>query len=308
MLHGPEAKNRSPPKSAIAPAFNRAERSIAKGRAQLSIGAAFYASGPSVGKRSGVWVSEARGNGPTAKHPFAKCTGDKAFPPRYHLRMNTSITRFAMALPLSALLLTGCSQPADQDATAAPDASAQDAFFTALSTHCGKAYSGSLVSEDAADADFVGAEMVMYVSDCSKEQIAVPFHVKLEGEEWDRSRTWLITRTEDGLRLKHDHRHEDGVHDAVTMYGGDTADAGSAGAQSFPVDQFSIDMFEREGLDVSVTNVWTVAVDPAGTPDARYVYQLKRTVEGGAPEPRDFRVEFDLTQEIEAPPAAWGWE
>ena len=227
--------------------------------------------------------------------------------------MNITLTR-ALALPAfgSALILAGCAEPAtgtaDQAAEQADDASPQDAFFAALSTHCGKAYSGSLVSEDEADADFVGAEMLMYVSECSDDRIAVPFHVKLDGADWDRSRTWLITRTEDGLRLKHDHRHEDGTSDAVTMYGGDTADDGSAAAQSFPVDDFSIEMFEREGLDVSVTNVWTVEVDAAGTPDARYVYQLKRTVEGGAPEPRDFRVEFDLTTEVEAPPPAWGWE
>ena len=34
------------------------------------------------------------------------------------------------------------------------------------------------------------------------------------------------TTTATGLRLKHDHRHEDGHPDKVTLYGGDTADAG----------------------------------------------------------------------------------
>ena len=97
------------------------------------------------------------------------------------------------------------------------------------------------------DADFAGIAMVMHVRECSRDRIAVPFHVEAGGE-WDRSRTWLISRTETGLRLKHDHRHEDGTSDAVTMYGGDTANEGIARAQEFPVDQFSIDMFEREGL------------------------------------------------------------
>ena len=174
------------------------------------------------------------------------------------------------------------------------------------------------MSEDAADADFAEAEMVMHVAECSDEKIAVPFHVKI-GDEWDRSRTWVFTSlsvphmsgegaTPVGLRLKHDHRHENGEPDAVTLYGGDTAEEGSARIQSFPVDTFSIEMFEREGLTASVTNVWSVEVDPAGTENAKYVYQLKRTVEGGAPEPRLFRVEFDLTQEAEAPPPAWGHE
>lgn len=210
------------------------------------------------------------------------------------------------ALLLAPLLIAGCGEsapPAPAEAAQDP----QDAFFEALSTHCGKAYEGQLVSSDAADADFAGAPMVMHVAECTDERIAVPFHVQLDGG-WDRSRTWLITRTDAGLRLKHDHRHEDGESDAVTMYGGDTASEGTARAQDFPVDAESIAMFEREGLTASVTNVWTVEVDPAGTEDGRFAYQLRRTVEGGAPEDRFFRVEFDLSEEVEAPPPAWGWE
>ena len=93
------------------------------------------------------------------------------------------------------------------------------------------------------------------------------------------------------------------------MYGGDTApgDLGTAQAQSFPVDAESIAMFEREGLTASVTNVWSVEVDPAGTEGGIYAYQLQRTIAGGAPEERLFRVEFDLSAEAEMPPAAWGW-
>jgi hypothetical protein len=209
--------------------------------------------------------------------------------------------------PLCALLtLSACaSEPGKDGAATAP---VQDEFWAALSSHCGKAYAGSLVSEDEADADFVGADMVMHVVSCDDARIAVPFHVKL-GEEWDRSRTWLITRTGDeGLRLKHDHRHEDGEEDELTQYGGDTASEGSAVAQSFPVDQFSVDMFNAQGYEASVTNVWTVEVDPAGSENAVFAYQLKRTVEGGAPEDRFFRVEFDLSEEVDAPPPAWGWE
>ena len=97
--------------------------------------------------------------------------------------------------------------------------------------------------------------MVMAVAECSDDRIAVPFHIRQADGTWDRSRTWLITRNDaGGLRLKHDHRHEDGESDAVTMYGGDTAqsidggDTGTARAQSFPVDAESVAMFEREGL------------------------------------------------------------
>ncbi len=187
------------------------------------------------------------------------------------------------------LALSGCVTPQ------AADSDPQAGFMAALASHCGKAYAGRLVSSDAADADMVGADMVVHFRECSADRMAIPFHVRSADGSWDRSRTWLITRTDAGLRLKHDHRHEDGTADAVTMYGGDTADAGSAGAQAFPVDAESIAMFRANGLTASVTNVWRVEVD-AGT----YAYELRR-------EGRLFRVEFDLTAPVTPPPAPWGW-
>lgn len=201
---------------------------------------------------------------------------------------------------IPALAACGSAEPAK-------DANPQDEFWAALSTHCGNAYEGGLVSEDAVDEDMAEAEMVMHVRTCDEARITVPFHIKGQDGAWNRSRTWVFTRTGEGMRLKHDHRHEDGESDDVTMYGGDTADAGSARLQSFPVDQESIDMFVREGLDASVTNVWSVAVDPAGTANAKFAYQLTRKQALGAPEDRNFRVEFDLTNEVEAPPAPWGF-
>ena len=209
-----------------------------------------------------------------------------------------------LALPAAVLLLAGCATSG-----AAPSADPQDSFWAALSSHCGKAYAGRMVTADAADADLAGAAMVMAVRDCSAASIAVPFHVERADGSWDRSRTWLVTRNAaGGLRLKHDHRHEDGTADAVTMYGGDTATRGTARAQSLAVDADSIASFTRAGLTASVTNVWTIAVDPAGTAGGTYAYELRRTVAGGAPAERHFRVEFDLTRPIAPPPPAWGWE
>lgn len=194
---------------------------------------------------------------------------------------------------LFALSLTGCAT-----ASAGP----QDAFWQALSSHCGKAFAGRLVSTEAPDADMRGAAMVMHVRECSDQRIAVPFHVQRADGSWDRSRTWLITRTAAGLRLKHDHRHEDGKPDAATLYGGDTAAPGSAAAQEFPVDAESIALFKSEGRTVSITNVWRVEVDRAGARAARFAYQLTRQ----PPNARLFRVEFDLTRPVAPPPPPWG--
>ncbi len=189
--------------------------------------------------------------------------------------------RKQFAAAAAALLFAACASPP------AP----QDAFFAALAAQCGKAFEGRVVSIDEADKDFAAERLVMEVRACTDEEIRIPFHVGA-----DRSRTWVITKTGAGLRLKHDHRHEDGTSDAVTMYGGDTAAPGTATRQEFPVDATSIEMFTREGLTASVTNVWAVEATPT-----LFAYELRR-------ENRFFRVEFDLTTPAANPPPPWGAE
>jgi hypothetical protein len=168
-----------------------------------------------------------------------------------------------------------------------------DSFMARIAEHCGKAYEGRIaVSEPPADDDpFAGQTLVMHVRDCSENELKIPFHV---GE--NRSRTWILTRTYDGIRLKHDHRHEDGSEDDVTMYGGETARRGTELRQEFPVDRQSIRLFEREGLTASLNNVWAMEIEPG----ERFVYELARP---GTE--RLFRVEFDLTTPVAEPPPVW---
>lgn len=189
----------------------------------------------------------------------------------------------SIALVASAALLGGC-------ATAHETTSPQDQFVARLKAHCGKAYAGRVVSTDAADADMRGQTLIMHVRGCHADRVEIPFHVGT-----DRSRTWIVTRTNTGLRLKHDHRHEDGSADAVTFYGGDTADAGSATRQTFPADAESIASFRANKLDASVTNIWAMEVK-----DDSFAYELRRAN-------RFFRVEFDLTKPVAPPPTPWGW-
>ena len=184
-------------------------------------------------------------------------------------------------LAVSALLLvTACKdEPMDP----------RIVFFANLSDLCGKSFAGALVSTDAVDADIAKEELVMHVASCSESEIRIPFHV---GD--NRSRTWIITRTDSGLRLKHQHNHEDGSADISTNYGGDTTYRGTYIRQEFPADAYSKDLFIRTNIPNSANNVWAVEVDPGKI----YAYEMKR-------ENRLFRVEFDLSQEIATPPAAW---
>lgn len=198
---------------------------------------------------------------------------------------------------IAALALSACATT--------PPANPKDAFWTNLRAHCGKAYSGKLTSEEAVDADFKGRLMLMHVRSCTDNEIRIPFHIGPEDgdSKWDRSRTWVITRTASGLRLKHDHRHEDGSEDLLTQYGGDTATPGSANVQSFPVDAESIALFRREGRGVSVTNVWEVEISDKRAASPRFAYVLRRTGENA----RLFRVEFDLGRAVTPPPPPWGF-
>jgi len=182
--------------------------------------------------------------------------------------------KFAVLALVPVLALAGC-------ASLRP-ASPQDAFFANLKALCGKAYEGRVATTDPADADFAGKRLVMWVRDCSADEVRIPFAV---GE--NRSRTWVVTRTAAGLRLKHDHRHEDGTEDVISQYGGDTASEGTANRQEFPVDQFSKDLFTRENRTVSNTNVWAMEVWPG----RMFAYELRRPN-------RHFRVEFDLSKPV----------
>lgn len=156
----------------------------------------------------------------------------------------------------------------------------------ALAAECGRAFEGRVVANDpkAENDPFENRTLVMHVRTCEPGRVLVPFHV---GE--DRSRTWIVTRTDTGLRLKHDHRHQDGSDDVLTMYGGDTVEEGTPTRQEFPVDTFSRELFERQNAAASVTNTWAMEIEPG----RQFVYELTRPG-------RLFRVEFDLRSPIAA--------
>lgn len=175
----------------------------------------------------------------------------------------------------------------------AAEAHPQETFWAALSSICGQAFAGRLVSfDEQLDAGWLPERMVIHVRECSDQRIAVPLFV---GE--DRSRTWVLTREDALIRLKHDHRHEDGSEDAVTWYGGHSTDPGRGWRQTFPVDDYSKALFLTNGLEGSVGNFWYMEV----VPGRHFAYGLTRPG-------RHLRAEFDLTTPVEAPPAPWGHE
>lgn len=174
-----------------------------------------------------------------------------------------------------------------------PDGSAKNVFMAATQTLCdGNAYGGELVTRDAADDDFRKETLIMGPAVCVGDSVQIPLAV---GD--DRSRIWYITPTRAGFQLKHDHRHKDGTKDALTWYGGDSFGEGTAIRQIFPVDAETRALFTREGIEVSNQNTWAVEVRPA----EQFVYEMWRPN-------RHFKIEFDLTEPVAAPPLPWAWE
>ncbi|MEO0368699.1 MAG: dipeptidase [Pseudomonadota bacterium] len=123
-------------------------------------------------------------------------------------------------------------------------------FWQNLSQACGNEYEGEMTFPTDGQDSFRGKKLIAAFASCADEQIRVPFTV---GE--DTSRTWIFSRYESGIELKHDHRHADGTPDAIHNYGGTTHELGTALSQSFPADEFT-----KELIPAASTNVWTITL------------------------------------------------
>ena len=183
------------------------------------------------------------------------------------------------AVLLLTLVAAGCRTAA----TAHPG----DALWSALQPLCGKAFEGRLIEGSEPSDAKIGAErLVIHVRSCTDGEIRIPFQV---GN--DRSRTFVLTRTAAGVRLKHDHRHADGTPDQLTEYGGDTRGASDALRLQFFADAETAAM-----LPAAASNVWTLAIEEGRT----FTYALHRERSD-----RRFRVDFDLSNPVPDPPPPW---
>lgn len=154
-------------------------------------------------------------------------------------------------------------------------------FRQNLEPLCGKTFSGSLVYPEEGREPFSSNPLTMTVAACTPEVVKIPFHV---GN--DRSRTWVLTFTGEGLQLKHDHRHEDGTPDDVTNYGGLASSESTGFEVHFPADEETAEMLPR-----AKNNVWTMAIDR----DAK-IFSYILSVDGN----KAVQIDFDIDLGIES--------
>lgn len=174
---------------------------------------------------------------------------------RIHLTLAASI--------LGSSMLSACVSNPNADAPDPANQNPQQAFFNNIKARCGQRFEGQpTFPEDPGDG-FRGQLLVAHIESCQEKQLRIPFIV---GN--DHSRTWIITMTDAGLQLKHDHRHEDGTPDEITDYGGTAATPGTPWQQSFPADAHTAEI-----IPAAATNEWSLTLSEDGS---ELVYYLER--------------------------------
>jgi len=189
--------------------------------------------------------------------------------------MSASLRRArATAIVLAAAPLAAC--------TAANNPTA--AFFNNLQSLCNGTFTGEVVSDQAVDTNWMDETLVVGPVSCATDVIRMPLAVGP-----DESRTWVLSRTDDGLEFRHEHIEPDGSPSAVTEYGGFARDGGTATRQAFPADDVTKANFTENGIAVSNANIWTFDLS-----DGTLTYSLARPATDTDPA-RDFRAKFDVT-------------
>ena len=165
----------------------------------------------------------------------------------------------------AALVLTfaGLSYTQEPSSEAKREARTRKAFFKNLRKMCGRRFAGETQFPPDPNHPLAGNKLVLSFDSCSGREIRIPF---LVGE--DKSRTWILTLSENGLLFKHDHRHPDGTPDKITMYGGWAASGGTAHKQRFPADPDTAKLIPE-----ATTNVWTLEIL---SEKQQFIYYLER--------------------------------
>ena len=164
-------------------------------------------------------------------------------------------------------------------------------FTDNVRNFCGQAFIGKVMTTDPADKEWRTAEIKMHVRDCADEEIKIALHV---GDH--RSITWLLREEDEVLALRHDHRQKDGSPSVLTFFGGPAEIVTDTRAE-FSADQSSQTLFDSLSIPDAKERAWALEARPA---DNLFAYERRRPG-------HLFRIEFDTSKPIKAPPTPWGW-
>ena len=188
---------------------------------------------------------------------------------------------------IAGLIMYSCGQPTEEAERVedkedkAELTQEEHAFLDNLASLCNKSFRGEQVYMEEGRESWEDMDFVMHVTVCEDDLVHIPFHL-----DDDESRTWMFLADEEGLRFRHDHRHEDGTPEEQTLYGGYADGEGTAYKQRFPVDRYSQDLLDdQEGM-----RRWDVVLDEdLSTFSYRLLYHGDIV----------FQADFDLTEPID---------
>ena len=163
----------------------------------------------------------------------------------------------------------------------------QDIFFDSIRAHCGNAFSGS-VEDSSNSTAYNGRKFVLHIRDCSDSQIKMPLHI-----DDNSSRILVLSKTDGGIQLQHDHRHADGSSEALTLYGGDSSADSTDKVTHFPESAESIAITKAHAPTRTYPSVWSIIL---GADDITY-----QVVRPG----RTIKSKFKFADQVDHPPMAW---
>lgn len=166
----------------------------------------------------------------------------------------------------------------------------QREFWANIQSLCGNAYEGSVGDATPYYSGIADAEQIkIHVRECTDTRTHISLHV-----DDDHSRNLILTKEMGNLRLKHDHRYEDGTEEEVTQYGGDARGSGLTTRQIFDADEHTATI-----LPDRFDNFWFLDMMNGTT----FAYGVHWPKQGNS-----IRIEFDISETTDEPPAPWGYE
>ncbi|MCA1802090.1 MAG: hypothetical protein LC662_06490 [Rhodothermaceae bacterium] len=194
------------------------------------------------------------------------------------------------------MLLTACTGPSGEtaDETAEEKKTAfelpdeQDAFWQNIRRHCGNAYDGRIADATPHYQGFTADRITIHFRNCPDTLMHISLHL-----DDNHSRNMLLTNMKGALRLKHDHRNQDGSEEVITQYGGDAPKPGLETRQIFPADNHTAHI-----LPERADNFWFLDLMDENT----LAYGVHWPKHG-----HSIRMEFDLSNPVDPPPAPWGY-
>lgn len=205
---------------------------------------------------------------------------------------------FIPAIFIFLFILPACSEP--QQAERVVDETVNDAltggelsdeqlaFWDNIREYCGNAYEGELADATPYYQNIDADQIMIHVRNCADELTHISLHI---GD--NHSRNLLLTKSDGNLLLKHDHRNEDGTEEEITQYGGYAEQPGLETRQIFWADDHTADI-----LPDRADNFWFLDIMDEQT----LAYGVHWPKHG-----HSIRLEFDISQPVEAPPAPWGY-